>query len=143
MVQFPPSTRAMSPRQQRAEPVRQLLHRHRRLAGVLGQRVIPVRAPCLVRQVSVVMHLEPGGGELAEQAGRPHSPLDLRKRGLFELIAPFARCAQRLSSFRSYVDGALSDLPDGEQCALAYAAVARTAAAWAGADNSTDPSSRM
>jgi hypothetical protein len=60
----------MSPRQQRAEPVRQLLHRHRRLAGVLGQRVIPVRAPCLVRQVSVVMHLEPGGGELAEQAGR-------------------------------------------------------------------------
>ena len=54
-------------RQQRAEPVRQLLHRHRRLAGVLGQRVIPIRAPCLVRQVSIVMHLEPGGGELAEQ----------------------------------------------------------------------------
>ena len=40
------------------------------LDGVLGQRVIPVRAPYLVRQVPVVMHLEPGGDELFEQAGR-------------------------------------------------------------------------
>jgi hypothetical protein len=57
-------------RQQWLEPVDQLPQRRSRLAGVLGQRVIPVGAPCLVRQVSVVMHLEPGGGELAEQAGR-------------------------------------------------------------------------
>jgi hypothetical protein len=32
--------------------------------------MIPVRAPYLVRQVSVVMHLQTRGDELLEQAGR-------------------------------------------------------------------------
>ncbi len=60
-----------------AEPVKvptgdpvELLHGHRRLTCVLGQRVIPVRAPCLVWQIPVVMRLKPGGSELVEQAGR-------------------------------------------------------------------------
>ena len=61
-------------RQQRVEPVRQLLQGGSRLAGVLGPRMIPVRAPYLVRQVTVVMHLEPGGDELFEQAGCSATP---------------------------------------------------------------------
>jgi hypothetical protein len=46
-------------RQQRLEPAGQLPQRCSRLAGVLGQRVIPVRAPHLMRQISVVMDLQP------------------------------------------------------------------------------------
>ena len=46
-------------RQQRLEPAGQLLQRRSRLAGVLGQRVVPVRAPYLMRQVSVVVDLQP------------------------------------------------------------------------------------
>ena len=46
-------------RQQRLEPVGQLPQRRSRLAGVLGQRVIPVRAPYLMRQIPVVMDLQP------------------------------------------------------------------------------------
>ena len=46
-------------RQQRLEPLGQLPQRRSHLAGVLGQRVIPVRAPHLMRQVSVVVDLQP------------------------------------------------------------------------------------
>lgn len=46
-------------RQQWLEPVDQLPQRRSRLAGVLGQRVIPVSAPYLMRQVPVVMDVQP------------------------------------------------------------------------------------
>ncbi len=45
--------------QQRIEPVGQLPHRRGGLVNVLGQRVIPVRTPYLMRQVPVVMNRQP------------------------------------------------------------------------------------
>jgi hypothetical protein len=65
MVQLPLRTSAKSPAPAPARAGR-LAQRLGRRAGVLGQRVLPVRFPYLNRQVSYVAHLkarrdEPGG----------------------------------------------------------------------------------
>jgi hypothetical protein len=62
--------RKVAARQHRPEPVGQLAERRGRLAGVLGQRVLPVGFPYLNRQVPLVTHLKPRREELGGQASR-------------------------------------------------------------------------
>ena len=60
--------RKVAARQHRPESAGELAQRLRRLAGVLGQRVLPVRFPYLNRQVPLVTHLKPRRDEPGGQA---------------------------------------------------------------------------